>query len=134
MQFQQVWRVLVVVLSLFSPNVWAQSSIHIGQVRQGRLTDTDKRLNSDGSRYDWYVLEGRGGQRIKIELKSLSFQPYLVLLDQDGTELMSHCGGPEDQPARIEITLPYTGRYHIRVNSLHKDGLGRYTLSVKESF
>jgi hypothetical protein len=116
-----------------SPSVWAQSSIQVGQVRQGSLTETDKRLDSDGSRYDWYVLQGRSGQRVKIELKSPSFKPYLVLLDRDGTELMSHCGGPEGQPARIEMTLPYTGRYHIRVNSLHKDGVGRYTLSIMET-
>ena len=133
MRFQKLWRVLAVLLMVVSPNGWAQSSIQVSQVRQGSLTDADKRLDSDGSRYDWYVLQGRSGQRVKIELKSPSFKPYLVLLDRDGTELMSHCGGSEGQPARIEMTLPYTGRYHIRVNSLHKDGVGRYTLSIKES-
>lgn len=133
MRFQKLWRVLAVLLMVVSPGGWAQSSIQVGQVRQGSLTEDDKRLDSDGSHYDWYVLQGRSGQRVKIELKSPSFKPYLVLLDRDGTELMSHYGGPEGQPARIEMTLPYTGRYHIRVNSLHKGGVGRYTLSVKET-
>ncbi|MBI3949889.1 MAG: PPC domain-containing protein [Acidobacteria bacterium] len=122
---------LIMVLMLIPRSLWAQSSIQIGEMRQGSLTETDKRLDSDGSLYDLYVLQGQGGQRIKIELKSRSFEPYLVLLDRDGSELISGSGTQDGQSARIEITLPYTGRYHIRVNSLKKNGLGRYALNIK---
>lgn len=131
MRVQGLWLMRIVILVLIPQAFWAQSSIRVGEVRQGRLTETDKRLDADGSLYDWYVLEGRSGQRIKIELKSQNFDPYLVLLDRDGTELMSSCGNKDGRSARIEMTLPYTGRYHIRVNSLHKDGVGRYTLNIK---
>ena len=131
MRLQVTWLWLVVFFTLFPQSSWAQAWIQIGEVRQGSLTETDKRLESDGSLYDWYMFQGRSGQRVKIELKSQSFNPYLVLLDRDGTELISGCGGEEGQQAHIEITLPYSGRYHIRVNSLHKQGVGRYTLSIK---
>lgn len=109
----------------------AQSTIQIGETRVGSLTPSDKRLPLDGSLYDRYVFEGQGGQRVKIELTSTSFEPYLALMDRDGTELISSCADPDTHTARIEITLSYTGRYHIRVNSLHKDGTGRYTLKIQ---
>jgi len=130
---QARWKMvaLIGILLLIWQGSWAQSSIQVGDARQGSLTETDKRLDSDDSLYDWYVLQGQCGQRIRIELKSLNFDPYLVLLDRDGTELMSSCGNRDGQQARIEMTLPYAGRYHVRVNSLVKDGVGRYTLSVK---
>jgi hypothetical protein len=125
--------VVVVIVMLISQVSWAQATIQVGEMRVGNLTETDRRLDSDDSFYDWYVFPGRGGQRIKIELKSQSFAPYLVLLDRDGTELVSASGTTDGRPARVEITLSYTGRYHIRVNSLHKDGVGRYTLSIKQT-
>jgi hypothetical protein len=81
--------------------------------------------------YDRYIFEGQGGQRIKIELTSTSFDPYLALMDRDGTELMSSSADPQSRTARIEVTLSYTGRYHIRVNSLRQDGAGQYTLKIK---
>ncbi len=121
----------LIILGVLLPSLPAQSPIHIGQTRRGSLTDTDKRLKSDGSPYDWYQFRGRSGQRIAVELSSKSFNGHLVLMDRDGTEMMSSCGTREGRPARIKITLPYTGVYHIRVNSLYKEGRGPYTLKIK---
>ncbi|RMG45244.1 MAG: hypothetical protein D6723_18585 [Acidobacteria bacterium] len=130
MRIQYIIQALI-LLGLLLPSLPAQSSIGIGQTQRGSLTDTDKRLKSDGSPYDWYQFRGRSGQRISVELSSKSFDGHLVLMDRDGTEIMSSCGTREGRPARIKITLPYTGIYHIRVNSLYKEGRGPYTLKIK---
>ncbi len=123
---------MIPMLMLIPRELLAQSLIQVDQIRQGKLEATDKRL-SDGSLYDWYMFQGQGGQRIKIELKSSSFAPYLVLLDRDGMELISGCAPPDKQVAHVEMTLPYSGRYHIRVNSLRKEEEGRYSLQIKPS-
>lgn len=130
-----MWRFIgqltLLTLVIMPSTLLAQSTIQVGETRVGSLSQGDKRLPLDGSLYDRYVFEGQAGQRIKIELTSTSFEPYLALMDRDGTELISSSADADTRTARIEITLSYTGRYHIRVNSLHKDGTGRYTLKIQ---
>jgi hypothetical protein len=125
--------VAVVGLLLAAGSFPAQSKIRVGQTIQESLSSSDERMEEDGSLYDLHTLKARKGQRIIIELSSQSFDPYLTLLESDGTEILSADGDRAGRVARIQITLPYTGEYIIRVNGLDKNGAGRYTLTVKSS-
>jgi len=107
-----------------------QSEITVGQTIEGKLEEDDKQMH-DGSYYDLYFFNGRRGQKISIDLKSSDFDPYLTLLDRDGTEIVSDNDSGGDHNSRIVTTLTYTGRYFIRVNSLKKDGKGKYILQLR---
>jgi len=85
---------------------------------------------ADGSYYDLYVFRGDRGQRIVIHLRSKEFQPYLTLMDEDGVAILSESG--EHGHARLHCTLSRSGRYFIRVNSVRREGKGRYHLQLLE--
>jgi hypothetical protein len=128
-------RVIVAIVGflLVPSSFLAQSKIRVGQTIRESLSATDARMEEDGTLYDLYVLNGQRGQRITIELSSQSFDPYLTLLEDDGTEILSASAGDnrDGRRARLQTTLPYAGEYLIRVNGLHKKESGRYTLIVK---
>ncbi|GBC78162.1 hypothetical protein HRbin08_01648 [bacterium HR08] len=107
----------------------AQTPIHIGQTIEGALEEGDRKM-ADGSYYDLYVFRGNRGQRIVIHLRSREFQPYLTLMDENGVEMLSESG--EHGHAQLRCTLPRSGRYFIRVNSVRREGRGRYQLQLLE--
>jgi hypothetical protein len=125
----------IVGLLLMSSSQPAQSKIKVGQTVQGSLSASDEKMEEDGSLYDLYTMTARKGQRVVIELTSPSFDPYVTLLEDDGTEILSADGDRGGSAARIQTTLRYTGEYLVRVNGLHteqnKGGSGRYTLTIK---
>jgi serine protease Do len=82
----------------------------------------------DGTYYDLYLFRGESRQKIILDLTSPDFDPFLTLLDQDGMAIMSDYAGGGQHHARITLSLPYSGRYYIRVNSVHKDQRGKYAL------
>lgn len=104
-----------------------QIPIHVGQTVQGALEEGDRKM-PDGSYYDLYVFRGNRGQKIAIHLRSNEFHPYLTLLDENGVEILSDSS--EQGHARIHCTLSHTGRYFIRVNSVRKEGRGKYWLQL----
>ncbi|MCS6815950.1 MAG: hypothetical protein N0A16_04375 [Blastocatellia bacterium] len=107
----------------------AQTPIRLGQTVEGALEEGDRKM-ADGSYYDLYVFRGHRGQRIVIHLRSKEFQPYLTLMDENGVEILSHSG--EHGHAHIRCTLAHPGRYFIRVNSVRREGKGRYQLQLLE--
>jgi len=107
----------------------AQTPIRIGQTIEGALEEGDRKM-ADGSYYDLYVFRGTRGQRISIHLRSREFQPYLTLLDENGVEILSDSG--EHGHAHVRCTLAHAGRYFIRVNSVRREGKGRYQLQLLE--
>ncbi len=107
----------------------AQTPIQIGQTVEGALEEGDRKM-ADGSYYDLYVFRGNRGQRIVIHLRSREFHPYLTLMDENGVEMLSDSG--EHGHAQLRCTLPRSGRYFIRVNSVRREGRGRYQLQLLE--
>lgn len=105
----------------------AQSAIQLGQTVEGELGPGDKKLH-DGTYYDLYLFRGQSRQKIILDLTSSDFDPFLTLLDQDGMAIVSDHAGGGQRHAHITLSLPYSGRYYIRVNSVHKDQRGKYTL------
>ncbi|MEM6500659.1 MAG: trypsin-like peptidase domain-containing protein [Cyanobacteria bacterium P01_C01_bin.89] len=99
-----------------------------GSVIRGGLQGGDRQLPFDNSYYDAYTFEGRAGQSIWAELTSSDFEPYLILLDSNGRDLVQ--SGPRDgsSTARLVETLPSSGTYRIYVNSRMPGQTGAYAL------
>ncbi|MEM9772416.1 MAG: trypsin-like peptidase domain-containing protein [Cyanobacteria bacterium P01_D01_bin.73] len=102
-----------------------------GSTVRGGLQRSDRQLSFDNSYYDTYVFEGQAGQRISAELTSSEFDPYLILLDSNGRDLVQ--SGPRNggDTARLEGTLPSNGTYRIYVNSRRPGQTGAYALRAQ---
>jgi hypothetical protein len=122
--------IVLVVLGWLDGLAVSATQINIGDRVEGRLEDGDKKL-PDGSYFDIYHFTGTRGQKITIDLQSSDFDPYLSVLDKDGAEIISDNDSGGGHNARVRLMLSYTGKYYLRVNSLKKEGKGKYILEVK---
>lgn len=114
----------------------AQGTIRAGQTVSGRLDASDYVRDSDNTYYDDWFYEGRAGERITVTQRSSDFDSWLLIgrvvngefqLD----EFNDDAAGGND--ARIEMTLPATGRYVIRVNVVGRGRTGAYTLHLSRA-
>lgn len=124
----------LVVEELPPPGPPSVRSIDIGQTLNGRLEPSDALLD-DGSHYDVYTFHGTAGQRVRVTLRSGDFDAFLAFGRwQDGeirlTDTDDDSGGGLD--SELVVTLPATGAYAFRANSLNAGELGGYTVSVEE--
>jgi hypothetical protein len=108
-------------------------AIRAGQTVSGQLSDSDAQADDD-SYYDAFVYEGRAGERLRITLRSPDFDAFLSVGQGTGESFESiqtddDGGGGTD--AMVEITLPRTGTYVIRANTLTGGETGAYTLIVE---
>jgi hypothetical protein len=104
--------------------------LRLGQTLTGQLTDTSP-LHDDLTPYQAYRFRGERGQRVQVDMKSKDFDAYLVVrragsivdvVDNDDA------GGGTD--ARVIYTLPATGDYEIRANSVNNKARGSFTVSL----
>ncbi len=107
-----------------------QSVMKIGDAVGGMLAAGDL-VMKDGSYYDQYSFMGVEGQTIAIAMTAKDFDAYLVLLDPFFNTL-AHGDDLADGStnARIVLTIPYSGAYHILANVLGQGAGGGYSLSV----
>jgi hypothetical protein len=108
--------------------------IQVGQTVSGRLDETDAVLEDDDTFYDTWLLNGRRGQRVQIEMKADSLDAFLSVGRMEGTEFNSirtDDDGGDGTNSRMTITLPDDGQYVIRANEVGQK-TGAYTLSVVE--
>ncbi|MEC4984026.1 MAG: trypsin-like peptidase domain-containing protein [Oscillatoria sp. PMC 1068.18] len=99
-----------------------------GEVVNGSLRDGDETL-WDESFFDVYSFEGWAGQQVIIEMASWELDPYLILLNADGTIVTKNDDWrPGDRNARIIITLPEDGTYTVVVSTFKSEQSGNYTL------
>lgn len=109
-----------------------QGAISAGQTVSGRLDSSDY-LRDDGTYYDDWFYEGRAGEQISVTQRSSDFDSWLLIgRVVNGVfqleEFNDDDGGGND--ARIDYTLPASGRYVIRVNVVGRGRTGSYTLRV----
>ena len=109
----------------------AQGQIAIGQAMTGQLTMASP-VNTDGRRYALWTFFGNAGQYVQIDMQSGELDSYLILQDQNGTQLSYNDDGGGYPNARITYTLPYTGLYRLHAVSFRTSGVttGSYTLSL----
>jgi predicted Zn-dependent protease len=98
---------------------------------RGRLERGDRTLDSDGSYYDTYPLNGSSGQQLRIELTSTEFDTYLILLDPSGQPIGENDDRSQsDSNSVLSVRLERSGEYTIVVNSYDNRGRGSYSLTV----
>ncbi len=98
---------------------------------RGRLESGDRTLDSDGSYYDAYPLNGSANQQIRIELTSTDFDTYLILLDPSGQPVGENDDRSQsDSNSVLNVRLERGGEYKIIVNSYDNRGRGSYSLTV----
>jgi hypothetical protein len=117
------------------PTTAAPQPIAPGQTVTGTLAQTDAVDENDDSFYDSYLLHGRRGQRLRIEMRSDAFDTFLAFGRAGGTWEASATdddGLGEGTDSRLLVTLPEDGDYVIRANSVAQAAVGPYTLTVSE--
>jgi S1-C subfamily serine protease len=101
-----------------------------GPAVEGNLDNKDNILPVDNSYYDIYAFEGTAGQQVTIEMTSSEIDPYLILLNADGSELAQDDDSGGDKNAKITVTLPTDGTYTFLANSYEAGQSGNYQLKV----
>jgi len=107
-------------------------AIEIGQAREGTLSRSDVLLNSDSTYAQPWVIQGRAGQTITIDLESDDFDSYLFLRGPGitgGRDFQDDDSGGNCN-SRLTATFPQTGDYEIDVNTTEHYATGSFTLSV----
>lgn len=97
----------------------------------GRLEPGDEQLES-GEYFDIYFHDGTAGSTLTVAIRSDDFDPYLIVLDPDGNELLQEDDSPgQGLNVRASIALPSTGSYVIAVTSAFPAETGDYLLSIE---
>jgi hypothetical protein len=112
----------------------APRPITVGQTVSGRLDETDAILEDDDTFYDTWLLNGRKGQRVQIEMKADSLDAFLSFGRMDGAEFNSirtDDDSGDGTNSKLTVTLPDDGQYVIRANEVGAK-TGAYTLVVTE--
>jgi len=110
----------------------ATQAIRMGQSVAGRLSGSDPQLPDD-SHYTHWTFEGRAGQQVTAILRSNDFDAYLVLGRMEGgafRSIASDDDGAGGTDARVSATLPSTGTYTLRVNTVEGGETGAYALEL----
>jgi serine protease Do len=100
---------------------------------QGELGSDSNVLPFDNSYFDAYTFTGQAGQQVVIEMSSAELDPYLILLDPTGADLMQDDNSGGGRNSRITVNLPSSGIYTVFANSRDAGETGRYTLQVDSS-
>lgn len=111
----------------------AQTRIESGETVSGSLTPSDSRMYN-GAHFEVWIFSGSRGERIGITLRSIQFDPYLLVQPFPGgrSPILARdddSGGGND--AQVEFTLPEDGDYVITVTSAERGETGAYRLSVE---
>ena len=122
------YQLSVTEMGAGSPKQTAATAISWGQSLRGDLSSSDA-LASDDSFYDCVSFTGQTGQRAVVELSSSAFDAYASLHAGavcEGEALETDDDGAGGTDARIDTTLPRSGAYSVRANSLMSGQTGPY--------
>lgn len=111
----------------------AQSSLRAGQTVSGHLGGSDPTMGDD-SFYDLWSYRGRAGERVKVTLRSDDFDSYLAvgrMVNGRFEEIAEDDDGAGGSDAQVVLTLPESGVYAIRANTLFGGKTGAYTLALE---
>ena len=103
-------------------------SLSVEQEVTGALSSSDPRAPDDAPLEAW-LLEGRAGQSVTIDLRSSDFDPYLYVVGPGFDETLRDDDGAGGCDARLAVTFLETGAFTV-VASSPSGETGPYTLSV----
>ena len=106
--------------------------VGVNQTVAGQLDSSDPTMG-DGTYYELWRFSGQAGQRVRITMRSSAFDAYMTI-GTFGNDTYSYIRGDDDgaggNDAMIEYTLPSSGEYAIRANSMGR-ATGRYTITLQ---
>ena len=102
--------------------------LRMGETRSGRLEEGDAQTDTERY-YDSWVLDGRAGQTLTVELESDDFDTALQLISPDG-EALEENDDADGTNSRIVARLPAAGRYRVRATSYGAGEVGAYRIRV----
>jgi len=141
------WRLILFLLGLLGISVGVGAGLFLmmnkseqelplnGVAIDGSLTKGDRTymdLAQNINTYaDYYLIAGKQGQTVTIEMTSNQIDPYLVLRDRQGKGLAFNDDiSSQDSTAKIEITLPEDGNYTVIARSAESGESGNYRISA----
>ena len=101
-----------------------------GRASTGRIEPTD-RVRWGHAYYEEWALSAISGQRVVVTMESDDFDPYLIVLSDDGMEIASDDDGGDGLNARLEFRAPATGRYTILATTAAAGQAGRYGIRLE---
>jgi hypothetical protein len=111
----------------------AQTAIRAGTPVQGTLDANSPRAD-DGTPYALYEYSGRAGERIRVTQTSTDFDSFLAVGSSAAPGCSDDCKYDDDSAgelnARVNFTVPASGKVQIRVNSISSDARGDYRLEL----
>ncbi len=85
---------------------------------------------SRGTYYTGYYVYLTGGQRISVELKSVSFDAYLILLDDEMNMITYNDDGLSHRNSIITPYISETGYYYIQATTCYPGDTGKYSIKI----
>lgn len=122
-----------VIAALAPRRAGAQAVIRDGETVQGQLTTSDRKL-SDGSYSKMYAYRGRAGDRIRVTLRSRSFDAFLLIgpaTNPSSSQIVSDDDGAGGNDAQLIYTIPADDSYGLVANTTQANATGSFTLSVE---
>jgi hypothetical protein len=108
-------------------------AIRVGDTAEGEITDSDPEMD-EGPYYHQFEIQAQEGDRVRITLRSESFDSFLRW-GRAGEEGFEELGSDDDSGGNVdsmlEITVPASGKYLIRVSPLGAGQTGSYRLLVE---
>jgi hypothetical protein len=129
--YRKALAFLLAAAPLAAAPLAAQTSIRAGQTVTGSLDGSDPALE-DGARYDTYVITGRPGERVRVQMRSEDFDTYLRwgrLRNGEWTEMAVNDDSGEGTDSRLVVTLG-EGGYELRAGAFSEEEGGAYTLEL----
>lgn len=113
-------------ISVFHPA--PPTPLEVGQEMTGSLSDTDDMIG--GQPVDAYLVKGRPGERVTINLASEAFDTLLIVQEPDGTV----DGNDDINEDNLNSGLTYSFRENstleVRVYAVNREERGPYTLKL----
>ena len=102
--------------------------IEVGMPVQGTLSDADQMIANEPQ--DSFLLSGKAGENVVINLQSTDFDPSLQVEDQDGVLQENDDIGDNNLNSQLEYQFKADGTLLLFVWGVDKDSRGSYELSV----
>jgi hypothetical protein len=96
----------------------------------GTLGEGDMQISS-GEWMDAFPVSGQAGERWIVDLRSSSFDPFLIVRTPDEEQVQNDDFEGANDRSLIDYTLPVTGDYLIGVTTYRAGEAGSYDLSLR---
>jgi serine/threonine protein kinase len=126
--FAGITSIVITVIKLAIDNLVSPRLPLNGQLVSGTL-EHDKICEDLKVACQEYLLKGKSGQRVSIEMDSNNFDPSLVLYTPDGEKLeASEDVSPDNWNSKITVNLPVNGNYVVVTKTYTQGESGNYKL------